>query len=36
MVEISENNLETNESRYTKEISDLKDLLSTKSSAPKE
>ena len=35
-VEISENTFDTNESRYYKEISELKNLLQNKSSAPKE
>lgn len=35
-VEISENSIETNETRYYKEINELKHLLGNKSSAPKE
>lgn len=35
-VEISENSIETNETRYFKEINELKHLLGNKSSAPKE
>ena len=35
-VEISENSIETNETRYYKEIEELKHLLGNKSSAPKE
>jgi len=35
-VEISENTFDTNESRYYKEVSELKNLLQNKSSAPKE
>ena len=35
-VEESENTIESNEGRYLKEISDLKNLLGSKSSAPKE
>ena len=35
-VEISENTIETNEARYSKEINELRNLLGNKSSAPKE
>ena len=35
-VEVSENSIETNETRYFKEINELKHLLGNKSSAPKE
>lgn len=35
-IEVSENQMESNETRYEKEKRDLTDLLSNKSSAPKE